>query len=138
MADLLSKYRQAQEESIKVESITGNQYKAFETATVMQRRIDLRPGHDAQRIVNYAYLIEISHAAGMLVGLVFTNPILSIRIEGKNLQAMIDALREEKVTSIAEYIPEWHVKPADGEPVITKLQVTTRQGSTARPTPPKH
>jgi hypothetical protein len=137
---LLDKYRKVQEESItvNVQNVEGHPYKAFESATVMQRRIDLRPGHDAQRIVNYGYLIEISHAAGMLVGLMFTNPVLSVRIEGKNLQGMVDLLREEKVIAIQEFIPSWHAQPPAGEPIITKMVVTTKHGSTARPVPPKH
>jgi hypothetical protein len=135
---LLDKYRKAQEDSITIETAPGHPYKAFESGTVMQRRIDLRPGRDAQRIVNYAYIVEISHAAGMLVGLVITNPVLAVRIEGRNLQGMVDLLREEKVTAIQEFIPEWHTKPAAGEAIINTLQITTRHGSTARPTPPKH
>jgi len=137
-SNILDKYRKAQEETIKVETVAGQPYKAFEVAAGPQRRIDLRPGRDAQRIVNYGYLFEISHAAGMLIGLMFSTPMLSVRIEGKNLQSLVDGLREEKVIAIQEYIPEWHQKPADNEPIIKKLQITTRAGTTERPATSKH
>ena len=99
-SNILDKYRKAQEETIKVETVAGQPYKAFEIAAVPQRRIDLKPGRDAQRIVNYGYLFEISYAADMFVGLMFSVPMLSVRIEGKNLQPLIDGLKEEKTVTI--------------------------------------
>ena len=136
--NVLDKYRKAQQDTLKVETVEGTPYKAFEVAATPQRRIDLRPGYDAQRIVNYGYLFEISHAAGMMIGLMFSVPLLSVEIRGRNLQGLVDALREDKVFAIQEFIPDWHKKPEAGEPIIEKLKITGRGGSTEKPPKPKH
>ena len=142
MSRTLDKYRQGVRQERKaqrptIETVEGKPYKAFESATHAQRRLDLRAGYDAQRIVSYGYLTDIVHAAGRIIGLSISVPQLSIEIKGRNLQELVDLLREERVTAIQEHITEWHEKPGLGQPVVESLQII-EPGKRSKSAPRKH
>ena len=121
-SDRLEQYRKAQR--VHIETQEGKPYTAFEVAATPQRRLDLRPGYDQQRTVAYGYLQDVIHAAGQMIGLMFTAPVLSVEIRGKHLQPLVDALREERVTIITEHIAKWHAQPVEGQPYIKTMTVT--------------
>jgi hypothetical protein len=139
--NLLDKYRQAakDETASKVEmaAIEGQPYKAFEIAATPQRRIDLRTGYDASRIVSYAYLSDIIHAGGMCVALVFTSPYLTVDMRGVNLQELVDMLREERVVFIEEHVAEWHSPPQKGQPYVESM-VLVEPGKRSKRPPGRH
>ena len=137
-ANLLDKYRRIAGEAYpKIETLKGQPYKAFESAAVAQRRFDLRPGYDAQRIVSYGYLTDIVHAGAVIIGLSFSVPLLSVEIKGRNLQQLIELLREERITVIQEHVSEWHEKPQPDQPVVESLQIT-EPGKRSNAAPKKH
>jgi len=135
---VLDKYRKAQEDAVKIETLEGVPYKAFDVAATSQRRLDLRPALKAQRIVSYAYMTDVIHAGGVIVGMSFSVPKLSVQLQGKNLQALVDGLREDKVTFIQEFSSTRHLKPAEGEPIITKMQITGPAVTPPKPKPATH
>lgn len=133
--DPLEKFRRALPAHVK--DVEGHPYKAFEAASSPQRRLDLRPGYFEQRIVSYIYLTEIIHAGGVIVGLTFSTPALSVVIKGQNLQEMVDLLREEKVSIITEYVSEWHEKVPDDQPKIDSMQISEVGGRRVASPPTK-
>lgn len=140
MSKLLDKYRKAVTEERKqpdVETVQGKPYKAFEVSTVPQRRIDLRPGYDAQRIVPYSAISETFYAGDFMLDLEFYGRPMHVAIRGRNLGELIAALREERAVSITEYIPEWHAMPAEDEPFVETLEIT-KPGLSAPEKPSKH
>lgn len=135
---LLDKYRkEVTEDRVKVETQAGRPYKAFEVAPNPQRRLDLRPGYAAQRMVFYSYITEIYYAGDFMVDLLFHGYPLHVAIRGKNLGELISRLREERVTTIAEFIPEWHARPEEGQPIVESL-VIEKPGRPAAKGPDKH
>ena len=135
---ILDKYRQGVTDSrVQIETQEGQPYKAFEIATSSQRRLDLRPGYDAQRMVLYGYITEVFYAGDFMIDLLFHGYPMHVAIRGKNLGELIAALREERVVSISEYIPEWHTKPTPDMPVVQSL-IVTKPGREVPPQPEKH
>lgn len=140
MSNLLDKYRKAVTEERKpptVETVEGKPYKAFEIASTPQRRLDLQPGYTAQRIVSFGSIIEIFYAGDFMLDLEFYGRSMHVAIRGRNLGELISALREERVISITEYIPEWHAMPAEDQPFIETLEIT-KPGRFAPEKPSKH
>jgi hypothetical protein len=128
MSNLLDKYRRGVQEDREsqrptIETVEGKPYKAFESAPIPQRRLDLRPGYDAQRIISYGYLTDIMYAGDFMLTL-RCGPGFVANINGRNLTEMISLLREERLTAIQEHIPEWHVQPGENDPYIEKLEIT--------------
>jgi len=125
MSDILDKYRKAQtDQHPKVQVQEGKPYQAFEVAAHPQRRLDLRPGYDAQRIVPYSYITEIFYAGDFMIDLLFHGYPMHVVIRGKNLGELITLLREERAISISEFIPEWHQNPDSDKPIVETLTIT--------------
>lgn len=130
MSSLLDKYRQVQADTApraiqEIKTLEGQPYKAYETAHSPQRWLDLRPGHDVQRMVLYSSITEILHFYGMAIGLVFAGQPIHVDIRGRNLHELTMLIREGRAATITEYIPEWHTPPTDADPVIESIEVTT-------------
>ncbi len=130
MSNLLDKYRSDRPETAprtihEIKTVEGKPYKAYESATGLQRWLDLQPATDVQRMVLYSSITEILHFYGMAVGLVFSGQPIHVDIRGRNLHELTTLIREGRVTTITEYIPEWHSVPAEGDPVIEHIEVTT-------------
>lgn len=140
MPDVLDKYRRAAAESrkIDIQTVEGQPYKAFEAAPTPQRRLDLRPAYDAQRILSYVYLVDIVHAGGVMVGLSFSTPQAWVSITGENLEELVALLREERITAIQQHVPDWHQKPEADQPYIESLLITEPGKRTRNTPPPKH
>jgi hypothetical protein len=124
MTNVLDKYRKVQRELPKIETLEGQPYEPFGVATGLQRRLDLRPGSDTQRIVPYSYITEIFYAGDFMIDLLFHGYPMHVAIRGEHLGELIGNLREERIIFIAEFIPEWHKPVAEGQPIIQTLTIT--------------
>ncbi|MEM7147485.1 MAG: hypothetical protein AAF591_20385 [Verrucomicrobiota bacterium] len=91
--------------------------------------LQLRRKGKPQRSPRLAYLLDIVSDGehGTLIELVFT--FMAVRIEGRNLQTVIQLLENDSAGFIQEFDPKrWEKPPADA-PVITAITLTTQEGS---------
>lgn len=140
MSSLLDKYKKAVTEDRghpRVETLEGQPYKAYGTAAASQRRLDLRPGYDAQRMISYFAITDIMYAGDFMLTL-RCGPGFVVEIKGQNLEEMIGLIREERLTFIQEHIPEWHLPVAENDALVQVLEITDSSLSKRAPKPGKH
>ena len=66
------------------------------------------------------YLVEVICSSSQNLSIVFTTAVL--KLMGENLDTiLLEKLQEEEVRSLHIFDPSKHDRPADDEPVITKI-----------------
>jgi hypothetical protein len=71
------------------------------------------------RMLAYAYLIEVVSTSHQWLSLVFTSSIVTLK--GRNLDALIENLQDEKVRGLVCFHPGRHQPPASNEPCILEI-----------------
>jgi hypothetical protein len=98
-------------------------YLAFETSDRAERLHILR-GAAPSRFPSYSYLLDISfdHHLQSAFTLIFT--FMIVEVTGRNLEPVVQAIGMGKCQRISEYHPKLYDSPAEGEPLIEKIQIT--------------
>ncbi len=105
----------------KPRGIAPKPYQAFGAPTSDQQVRLIIYAKKIFMMPQYAVMYDVFFdGAGEFVGLVF--PHHRVKIYGRNLMPMVDALRTNKIEWIREYVPGFFVLPEDpNEPVITVI-----------------
>jgi len=76
------------------------------------------------RFPNYNYLLDISfdHHLQSAFTLIYT--FMIVEVTGSNLWPVVDAISHGNCERIREYHPKLYDQPAQGEPLIEKVQIT--------------
>lgn len=92
---------------------TGQVYQALRVAEGRQQRLKLRPRRRAWERINYGYLQRIVEDGrfGTQLGLVFSFAVIIIK--GRNLQAVADAIDQERCESLTQFDPERWARLSD-------------------------
>lgn len=88
-----------------------------------------RKGIKPQRSPRRAYLLDIVSDGehGTMIELIFT--FMTVRVEGRNLQPVIQSLENGSAQFIQEFDPKRWENPPAGIPVITAITLTMQEGS---------
>jgi hypothetical protein len=98
-------------------------YQALRVAEGRQQRLKLRPRQRAWERINYGYLQRIVEDGrfGTQLGLVFSFAVIIIK--GRNLQAVADAIDQERCESLTQFDPQQWPRPSDpGAPFIEGME----------------
>lgn len=92
---------------------TGQVYEALRIAEGRQQRLKLRPRQRAWERINYGYLQRIVEDGrfGTQLGLVYSFAVVIIK--GRNLQAVADAIDQERCESLTQFDPQHWPRPSD-------------------------
>ena len=91
--------------------------------------LQIRRKGKPQRSPRLAYLLDVVSDGeyGTMIELIFT--FLSVRIEGRNLQTVIQLLENGSAGFIQQFDPKRWDQPADDVPVITTIKLTMQEDS---------
>ena len=124
MADILDQFEQKRKEQLTVK----HEYEAFKAVDRRQLRLKIRPASPSiWERVTYAYLLHIMEdgEAGTQVVLVFT--FMVVVITGRNLQAVAEAIEQERCDFIQAYDPGKWARPEDpGAAFIESIVIHAR------------
>lgn len=67
-----------------------------------------------------SYLTEVRYSAGRYLALIFTGS--AFLLEGENLDELSEYLDNNEIKSLHVFNPKLHDKPAEGEPIITRIR----------------
>lgn len=99
-------------------------YTAFDIREHAERLHILR-ATEPSRFPSYQYLLDISydHTHQSAFVLIFT--FMIVEVEGWNLGPIVHAISFGNCERITQYHPKLYDAPAQGEPLIEKIQITT-------------
>jgi hypothetical protein len=144
--DRLARFRKGetpQETPGEIAPVTGKQpYTAFHTSKDNQRFLELRfkfPEPAECHLNAMMSAMEVEWRWGLGITLVYGNNSMVIAIKGKNLQPVIEAIKECKAVWLAEFDAENHL-PIEGDnaPFIESIEITTTRPETAPPMNKRH
>ena len=102
-------------------------YRAFATAAsgAKPARLDIRPKTGMAVARLYSAITEIAYDRGEYTGILLVLPGKLIKVRGRGLKPVVDAL----IAGTCEYITELPdaERPQDGAPVIERIEVLTPQ-----------
>jgi hypothetical protein len=98
-------------------------YVAFETREHADR-LHIMRGAGPSRFPNYGYLLDISfdHHLQSAFTLIYT--FMIVEVTGSNLGPVVHSISLGNCERIREYHPKVYDPPAQGEPLIEKIQIT--------------
>jgi hypothetical protein len=101
----------------------GRAYVAFEVREHADRLHVVRAAGPS-RFPSYSYLLDISfdHHLQSAFTLIYT--FMIVEVTGSNLGPVVDAISLGNCERIREYHPKTYDAPAQGEPLIEKIQIT--------------
>ncbi|GHO66546.1 hypothetical protein KSC_054380 [Ktedonobacter sp. SOSP1-52] len=102
-------------------------YSAYGLGERSQERLEIRSLLAPWHAPSYHYLLDIVFNGNFGTETILTFSFLVVKIEGKNLQAVNVAIREGVCTYIQDYDKREFTPPAEGEPVITKIEAVMRK-----------
>ena len=113
--------------SASIDNPSGNpgDYDAFTiTEGSRQERLEIRRYTGDERAPAYRYLMDVSTNGKYGTEIVLYYSFMQVRIEGRNMQAGVKALRAGTCASIQEYHAVAYPQPVkDDAPIIEKIQV---------------
>lgn len=99
------------------------QYKAMDTSTNRQARLELIPKDGIASIIAYMHIVTMTHSHDKTITLHHQNGFITI--EGRNLKRLISYLRKEYIETLYEFDSHLYpAEPEEGEPIITKIYTT--------------
>jgi len=128
--DPLSRFRRREDAPPQVEKPiapdTSRVYQAFEAQDKVLRLDILRTSGESH-CPAYAHLLDIVYGSRFYssISLVFTT--LIVNVNGKSLKPVVTALKLQKAAAITEFDAELFDWPADGEPMIERIDITGPQ-----------
>ena len=106
------------------------EYRAFVPFVAGEERVRLRVRYSngKQEHWSYVQLTNVLTDGPGYVGLLFNQG--GVWCEGENLGGLFDALQENAVKELVSFDAKRHAQPAEGEPVIYRLEVRRAQAIT--------
>ena len=106
------------------------EYKAFNSAAHSKFQLWFRTS-DASPHANtsmpYSYVNHmITDGSGFVISMHFSTPIVSVTLQGRNLEDLWRKLLEHEVEWVMEFDPRKWATPAEGEPCITGIEITRK------------
>lgn len=106
-------------------SSSDRTYTAFDAQDQKPARLHIRTAKNGSLYPSYHYLADFrfGHDLESILTLVYT--FMTVEITGRNLAPVARALQYEACAAIYEYHPQLYDPPAENEPVIEAIHVTT-------------
>jgi hypothetical protein len=122
---------------------TGKQpYAAFQVGKDNQRFLEFRfkfPEPSECHLNAMMSAMEVEWRWGLGITLIYGNNSMVIAIKGKNLQPVIEAIKECKAVWLTEFDAENHLPITDeAAPLIESIEITTTRPETAPPMNKRH
>ena len=87
-------------------------------------RLHIVRGAGPSRFPGYTYLLDISFDHHLHSAFVLIYTFMVVEVTGSNLGPIVHAISFGNCERIREYHPKLHASPAEGEPLIEKIQIT--------------
>jgi len=99
-------------------------YVAFETREHAER-LHIMRGAGPSRFPGYHYLLDISYDHHLQSAFTLIYTFMIVEVTGRNLGPIVHAVNFGNCERIREYHPKLYDPPAQGEPLIEKIHITT-------------
>jgi hypothetical protein len=111
------------EKVLSMKAPTDRAYVAFEIRERAERLQIIR-GAGPSRFPNYNYLLDISFDHHLQSSVTLIYSFMIVEITGSNLEPVVHAISLGNCDRIREYHPKVYDPPAQGDPLIEKIQIT--------------
>jgi hypothetical protein len=90
-------------------------------------RVDIRTKSGSAHAVNYSYIIDVMYEAQDGTDIVLILSYLIVRLAGRHLVPLADALRQHVCDRLTEFDPDRYAPPADEVPVVESIEIKVRR-----------
>ena len=108
----------------------NEEYKAFNSSAQPKFQLWVRTSSanaNADTSIPYSYLNHmISDGSGFIISMHFSTPVISVTLQGRNLEDLWRKLLEHEVEWVMEFDPRKWAAPADYAPCITGIEIVRK------------
>ena len=108
----------------------NDEYKAFNSAAHSKFQLWVRTSTanaNADTSIPYSYLNHmISDGSGFVISMHFSTPVISVTLQGRNLEDLWRKLLEHEVEWVMEFDPRKWATPVEDAPCITGIQIVRK------------
>ena len=90
-----------------------------------QTGIRIHDSNGTIELISYAYVMRVICTSHQFLSLICTDGIVTF--EGRNLTALIELIQDGKIRSLHCFHPKQYPEPASGQPVILRIERSSRQ-----------
>lgn len=132
MNDPLAQYRRTSASpagGVQPPSAGGpNEYLAFGTKDRLVR-LKIRRARPLTHSIPYNLLLDVIYDGDFGTNIVLVYTVLTVRVEGRNLQKLVHAVENHTADFFQEFDPEKWSKPADAKaPIIECIEIKIMEG----------